>query len=63
MMITRSKKNAEEVVIGDCISLPTEAVNRGPTGPKNIICREVDYYEIRDLYKIACGAGVIERLS
>ena len=61
-MINRSKKNAEEVVIGDCISLPTEAVNRGPTGPKNIICRIVDYNEVRGLYEIACGAGVIERL-
>ncbi len=62
LMITRSKKNAEEVFIGDWISLPTEAVDRGPTDPKNIICRIVDYNEVRGLYEIACGAGVIERL-
>ncbi len=44
------------------ISLPTEAVDRGPTEPKNIICRIVDYNEVRGLYEIACVAGVIERL-
>ena len=41
-MVTRIRKFIPDVSIGNYVVLLTPDVDRGPTGPPNIICRIVD---------------------
>ena len=59
-MLKRSAKYQCEVEIGAFVIVPIPDVDRSAASAPNLICRVIDFDEVKNLYELASQAGVLD---